>query len=129
MFKKNSSKYNARKILYDGQVFDSKKEYQRYLELKLLEKAGEIIELRRQVKYTLIPAQREPDTIGPKGGKIHGKVIEREVAYIADFAYLTKSGDIVVEDVKGYKNGQAYAVYTIKRKLMLERYGIRIKEI
>lgn len=129
MFRRNGTKYNARRILYDGQAFDSKKEYQRYCELKVLEAAGEITELRRQVKYIIIPAQREPDRTGARGGKIRGKVIEREAAYIADFVYLDRDGKTVVEDVKGYRDGQAYALFVIKRKLMLERYGIRVKEL
>ena len=77
----------------------------------------------------IIPTQREPDRTGARGGKIRGKVIEREAAYIADFVYFDREGNTVVEDVKGYRNGQAYAVFVLKRKLMLERYGIKIKEL
>jgi len=51
------SKYNSRKIERDGMVFDSVKEYRRYTELSLLEKAGEISDLQRQVKFRLIPPQ------------------------------------------------------------------------
>lgn len=123
-----SNKYNARKYIFNGVTFDSKKEAHRYSELLLLERAGEITDLKLQEKFVLIPAQREPDTIGARGGRIKGKVIEREVAYYADFYYV-QDGKPVVEDVKGYKGGGAYAVFTIKRKLMLWRYGIRIKEI
>lgn len=124
------SKYGAKKTVYDGITFDSKKEAKRYQELSLLESQGIIRDLRRQVKYTLIPAQREPNTIGERGGVIKGKLIEREVAYIADFVYYdTETGKEVVEDVKGCKDGGAYQVFTIKRKLMLYRYGIKIKEV
>ena len=62
------NKYHNRKYSADGEVFDSKREYQRWQELKLLEKAGEIAELRRQVPFELLPNQREPDKIGPRGG-------------------------------------------------------------
>ena len=52
---KKSSKYGNKKIEYNGEVFDSKKEYKRWCELKLLERAGKISDLKRQVKYVLIP--------------------------------------------------------------------------
>ena len=111
-------KYHNKKIEVDGMKFDSKKEYQRFLELSLLQRAGYISDLERQVKFILIPSQ-----------KINGKVVEREVTYKADFVYKDDSGQTVVEDVKGYKKGNAYYVFSIKRKLMLQLYGIQIKEI
>lgn len=113
-------KYKNRKCVVDGIEFDSRKEANRYTELKLMLKARKIKGLRRQVKYTLIPSQRGDDK----------KVIERECAYIADFVYTDcETGKEIVEDVKGYRGGGAYEVFKIKRKLMLERYGIRIKEV
>lgn len=119
-------KYGAKKLECDGMTFDSKHECQRYQELKILQKIGEISNLRRQVKYVLIPAQREPDTIGKRGGIIKGKLIERECSYIADFVYKdNKSDEIVVEDAKGMRTKE----YIIKRKLILFVYGIRIKEV
>ena len=117
------SKYNSRKISRDGETFDSQKEYRRWCELKLLERAGAITDLERQVKYVLIPAQREPDTVGARGGLIKGKLIERECAYIADFRY-ERDGELVVEDTKGVRTPD----YIMKRKLMLHVHGIRIKE-
>lgn len=111
----NWTKYNNKKITVDGQIFDSKKEANRYKELLLLEKAGEIKDLRTQVKFKLIPAQRDEAT---------GKVIERECSYKADFVY-EEEGETVVEDVKGFRTKD----YIIKRKLMLYRYGIRISEV
>ena len=120
------NKYGNRKIMFDGQTFDSKKEMRHYTELLLLEKAGKIKDLQRQVKFQLIPAQREPDTIGPKGGKKPGKLIEREVSYVADFVYTDlKTGQTVVVDTKGFRTKE----YTIKRKMMLYFHGIRIKEV
>lgn len=110
-------KYRSRKTVVDGAKFDSQKEANRYCELKILEKAGLIKGLERQKKFVLIPAHME--------GK---KIIERECSYVADFVYL-QNGDIVVEDVKGYKGGGAYQVFTIKRKLMLEKYGIKVREV
>lgn len=127
---KRYSKYNANPVIIDGIVFQSKKEGRRYEELKLAEAAGAIGDLQRQVRFELIPAQREPDTRGPKGGVIKGRLIERKVEYVADFVYIDlQTGEKVVEDVKGMREGTAYAVFKIKRKLMLERFGIRVKEI
>ena len=104
-----------------------KKELSRFKELKLLESSGTIQNLQRQVKFVLIPAQREPDTIGKRGGVIKGKVIEREVSYIADFTYK-KDRRTVVEDVKSPITRKE-ATYILKRKLMLHVHGIRITEI
>ena len=124
------NKYLAKPVYIDGIRFASKKEGKRYQELKLLEDSGDISDLRLQVHYDLIPAQREPDTIGKRGGIIKGKLLERKVEYIADFVYTdTKTGKTIVEDVKGTKNGEAYKLFTLKRKMMLWVHGIRIKEV
>lgn len=122
------SKYNSKKREYNGIQFDSTKEMKRYIFLKDLEGMGKIEDLRLQVKYVLIPCQREPMYFTPRGKLKLGNVIERECAYIADFVYK-EDGKEVVEDVKGYRKGPAYSLYTIKRKLMLEKYGIRIREV
>ena len=124
--KRFQNKYKNQKITIDNITFDSKKEADRYFELRILEKAGKIADLQRQVKYVLIPAQREADHIGPRGGIIKGKLIERECSYVADFVYKDlEKGELVVEDTKGFRTPE----YIIKRKLMLYQYGIRIKEI
>jgi hypothetical protein len=104
-------------------TFDSRKEYLRWCELCLLQKAGKVTNLQRQVKFILIPAQYEPDTIGKRGGVKRGKLIERECSYMADFTYI-ENGKIVVEDVKGFKTPE----YRLKKKLLLFLQGIRIKE-
>ena len=130
-YRQPRNKFNARK----SGGFDSRKEERRWQQLKLMERAGEIDDLRRQVKYVLIPAQREQSGEVFKRGKNKGKhkpgrVIEKEVAYIADFVYHDINTDReVVEDVKGYRDGAAYKIFAIKRKLLLWRYGIRIKEV
>ncbi len=111
------SKYKSRKTAADGIEFDSCKEAQRYHALKMLERAGEIQGLRCQVPYELIDRQKRPS-----GG------MERAVRYIADFVYQ-RDGRTVVEDVKGYRRGTAYNVFSIKRKLMLERHGIEVVEV
>ena len=119
-----STKYHSKKVELDGVKFDSKKEAKRYRELLLLERAGGIKDLQTQVKYELVPSQKD----------MSGRVIERAVNYIADFVYTDISGPVqklIVEDVKGYRNtkGGAYALYSIKRKLMLYKFGIRITEV
>lgn len=93
--------------------FDSKKERDRYYELRLMERAGIIQGLERQVKFELIPAQ-------PKANL-------RATCYNADFCYW-QDGHFVVEDVKGYKKGSAYQLFMIKKKLMYQKYGHIIKE-
>lgn len=123
------SKYGNRKTVANGIEFDSQKEARRYQELLLLERSGKISNLRLQVKYVLIPTQRAPSLevykSGPKKGmRKPGKVLENECAYIADFVY-TQDGSEIVEDAKGMRT----SVYRIKRKLMLERYGIQINEV
>lgn len=107
------SKYRNHTVTVDGITFDSLKEYRRYCELRLLEKAGEITDLQTQVKFVLIPSQ-----------KIGGKVVERDCSYLADFVYV-QDGKKVVEDTKGFKTKD----YIIKRKLMLWVHGIRIMEV
>lgn len=92
--------------------------------MALLERAGQITDLQRQVKFVLIPAQYEPNTIGVRGGVKKGKLLERETSYVADFVY-TQDGKQVVEDTKGFRTKD----YIIKRKLMLWVHGIGIKEV
>lgn len=107
------SKFNARKTVVDGITFDSRKEAMRWQELKLLERAGEIIGLRRQVRFELIPSF-ECD------GKHY-----RPATYIADFTYTdTKTGKKIVEDVKGMRTD----VYKLKAKMFAHKYGVSILE-
>ena len=93
--------------MVDGIRFDSKKEANRYCELKLLEKGGIISNLALQVPYTLVESTK------------YGRAIK----YVADFVYK-ENGNTIVEDVKGVKT----PVYKIKKRLMAEKYGIVIKE-
>jgi hypothetical protein len=106
------SKYNAVRTEVDGIVFDSRREAQRWCELCLLSAAGEIQDLRRQVKFELVPK------FEANGVKYRG------VSYIADFTYL-KNNQLVVEDVKGVKT----TVYALKRQLMAWKQGITITEV
>lgn len=127
-------KYKNKKVIVDGITFDSKREGRRYTELKLLQKAGEIKGLELQKPFVLIPAQYEYyERYGKKGQRLKDgkRCIEKSCVYIADFTYIDKNGETVVEDVKGYKDPSSagFAKFVIKRKLMLYVYGIRIKEI
>lgn len=121
------SKYGAKKCIVNGITFDSRKEARRYQELLLLVRAGVIQELQRQVKFVLIPSQYETyERYGKNGNRLQDgtRLVERECAYVADFVY-TEDGKLVVEDVKGLRTKD----YIIKRKLMLHKYGIRVKEV
>jgi dsDNA-specific endonuclease/ATPase MutS2 len=100
-------------VTRNGEAFDSAKEARRYGELVLLERAGQISDLKRQVRFELIPTQYE-----------NGKCVERAVHYVADFVYKDNYKEIV-EDAKGFRTKD----YIIKRKLMLFIHGIRIKEV
>lgn len=107
------SKYHAKKTVVDGIIFDSRKEADRYLVLKGMEEDGLIENLRRQVRYELVPAF-----------DVDGKHY-RPVYYVADFVYMDKeTGKEVVEDVKGVRTD----VYRLKSKLFARRYGMSIRE-
>lgn len=108
--KKKGNKYGAKRT--GGHA--SQKEHERANELKLMQRAGLISNLREQVKFVLIPTQRDSQ----------GNLIERECSYYADFVY-DKDGVTVVEDTKGFRTPE----YKLKRKLMLHVHGISIKEI
>lgn len=105
------SKYHAKKTCVDGITFDSKREADRYVVLKDMEENGAIEDLRRQVRYELIPAF-----------DVDGRHY-RPVYYVADFVYR-EDGKEVVEDVKGMRTD----VYRLKSKLFASRYGKAIKE-
>lgn len=107
------SKYHAKKTVVDGITFDSAREARRYSELKLLERAGAIRDLKRQVRYELIPAF-------DAGGKHY-----RPTSYVADFVYTDcKTGTEVVEDVKGVRTD----VYRLKSKMFAHKFGVVILE-
>lgn len=94
------NKFKAKKIKVDGMIFDSKREYKRFLYLLELEKEQKISHLDRQVKFELLPKQ--------KG--------ERAITYLADFVYVD-NGVLVVEDVKS-KITKKQTDYILKRKMI-----------
>lgn len=133
MSRKRRTKCGNIKVTVDGIEFDSKKEANRYCELKLLQRAGRITELELQKEFELIPAQYETfPRYGKTGKRLQDgkRCIEKSCVYKADFAYK-QGGQQIVEDVKGYRDpaSAAYAKFVIKRKLLLWRFGIRIIEI
>lgn len=107
------SKYHNQKCVYKGIKFDSKKEMAYFIKLELLEQAGEIHDLKRQVDFDLIETFR-----------LNGKTY-RKTKYIADFTYLDKDNKYHVVDTKGVRTD----VYKLKKKLMAWKYGIEIEEI
>ena len=92
--------------------FDSRREEKRYNELLLLQRAGKIHGLTRQVGFPLLPAQYKD-----------GKCIFKSRRYVADFTYWIDDV-FVVEDCKGFKTD----VYKLKKAMMYDKYGILIKE-
>ena len=119
------NKYHAKKVVFDGITFDSKKEGLRYLKLKDMEQSGEITNLERQVRFEIVPGVYQEEEIQLKTKtKIIKKCIQRPVTYIADFVY--KIGDkTVVEDTKGFRTKE----YELKKKLMLALLNIKITEV
>lgn len=107
------NKYHNKKVTVDGLTFDSIKEANRWQELKLMERAGKITGLSRQLWIEIVPKT-----------KLH-----RARHYVADFVYFDKEqGKTIYEDVKGYKKGLAYQMFTLKRDILYWRHGIEIKE-
>ena len=106
------NKYGAKKIEVNGEKFDSKLEYSRWCELVVLEKAGVVLELKRQVPFILAPSVKFYDE----------KRALPPMKYIADFTYI-ENGVLVVEDVKGVQTPD----FRMKRRLMITVHGIQIR--
>lgn len=120
-------KYGNHKVTVGGIEFDSKKEARRWLELDVMQRAGQIHDLRRQVEFELIPAQYESyERYGKKGQRLKDgqRCIEKKCSYVADFVYV-QDEKVVVEDTKGFRTKD----YAIKRKLMAYIHGIRVREV
>ena len=123
-------KYKNTKVEWKGMTFDSKKELARWLVLKGAENNGLISDLKRQVKYELVPGIKERyiEHLKTKD-KIKERIVQMPISYKCDFQYV-KDGKIVVEDVKASKNLSAIdKSFILKDKLMFFVYGIRIKKV
>lgn len=108
------AKYHNKKVSYDGYTFDSIREKNYYIKLKLLEKAGKIKELELQKEYELQPSYKL------------GNKTSRKITYRADFTYKTTEDDkLHVIDVKGFRTD----VYRLKKKIFEYKYKIEIEEI
>lgn len=103
------TKYNAVRTVVDNITFASKKEANRYFELKVLQHAGDISELKCQPRFPLVV----------RGTKV--------CTYVADFAYRNRAGEFVVEDVKSKPT--MTAAYRLKKKLLQALEGITITEV
>lgn len=104
---KRANKYGAVKTIFGDEVFDSRREAARWIELRHLQTAGEISGLERQVRFPL---------------KVVGKLI---CTYVADFVYRDKAGVLVVEDSKGCRTRE----YITKAKLFAALHGFPIREV
>lgn len=104
-------KYKAKATFLDGHRFASKAEAERYAELRLLERARQIVDLELQPRYTL----------EHNGVKL--------TTYVGDARYKERDADgrlvVIVEDTKGVRT----AVYELKKRLMLSLLGIAIREV
>lgn len=109
------AKYGNRKVKWQGETFDSEWELTRWRELKWLERKGIVSDVQRQVKFILIPTQRDD----------HGKLLYKECSYYADFVYLDEDGRQHVEDAKGVET----EVFNIKRKLMYLEFGVMVEVV
>ncbi len=104
--KKNKSKYGNTRVLFEDTWFDSKKELARFLQLRMLEKVGEI---------TGLIYHPDPYELNPGG--------TYSLKYEPDFTYYRK-GEFIVEDCKGYRT----KIYLKKRGLMEKVHNIKIYE-
>lgn len=104
---KKKNKFKAVKVVLDGHKFPSKREAKRYAELKLLEQLGDVEMLCLQVKFPVV---------------INGIEV---FTYIADFTYVDRNGDDVIEDAKGMRT----PLYRLKRKCVEAMYGVKIVEV
>jgi hypothetical protein len=111
-FRPKKSKYGNKKITDSkNNKFDSKKEYERWLTLQILQSKGIIQGLQRQVPYILIPSY---------------KGIQQRISYVADFVYYEK-GKRIIEDVKSDIT-RKHPLYVVKKKLLYHFHKIQIKE-
>lgn len=114
-FRRVASKYGAKKTQVDGITFASKAEAARYIELKALERAGQIAQLELQPKFELVPSVKYKDAARATPA----------MRYVADFRYIDHLGSVVIEDVKGMKTRE----YQMKKHLMKFVHGIDITEV
>lgn len=103
--RKNANKYNSQKTVVDGITFDSQKEAKKWQTLDAMQSMGRISKLRHHVTFDLVV----------------NKVFIGQ--YVADFVYVGNTGQLVIDDTKGYKKGSAWQLFCWKAKLMKAIYG------
>jgi hypothetical protein len=111
--KPRKHKYNAKPCEVNGIKYRSQKEMKRHQDLLLMERAGEIADLKREVKFEIAPPL-----------KLDEKITTKPIVYIADFTYLDKQGKLITEDTKGFRT----PVYRLKKRLMKLFLNIDILE-
>jgi hypothetical protein len=117
------SKFGNKPVTVDGVTYDSTNEYRRWCFLQLMEKAGEISNLRYHVKFELIPQITKEEIVHLKTkDKVVTKVVQSARYYEADFVYTNKKGEEIVEDFKG----QETDLFKFKAALFFYRYGKQI---
>lgn len=124
-----ASKYGNKTIYTQEGKFDSRKEYRRWTELRLMERDGIIAGLRRQVRYEIIPAiwEDRPKQLKTKI-KMERRCVQMAAHYTADFVYTdVATGKTIVEDVKG-RDATKTEAYGLRKKLMRYVHGIEIVE-
>ena len=120
-------KYGNTKVVVDDIVFDSKREYQRYEFLKLMEHGGIVRDLKRQVKYELIPKITHIETVHMKTkDKQVERVDQLPITYTCDFEYvIVETGELITEDVKISKQ-MIPKEFSLKAKLFFWKTGRKI---
>ena len=109
------SKYRATPTQIDGENYRSKREAGRHQALLLLQRAGHIAGLVREVPFVLAPKV-----------KIEGETRARPaLRYVADFVYTTADGRMVIEDAKGFRT----PVYRVKKHLMKTVHNVDVVEV
>lgn len=125
---KGREKYGNKKVVVEGEVYDSKREYQRHIELLDMQHKGKISNLKRQVTFILLPKIVESTEVKLKTKvKLVERVVQRDVKYTCDFTYNDEDGKYIVEDVKISKS-LLPKEYVLKKKMLRYFYGIDIKE-
>lgn len=121
-------KYGNRETVICGEKFDSAKEGRRYLYLLDAQKRGIISDLKRQVRFELIPAVTEEYVVHLKTkDKVKTRTVQLPITYTCDFQYI-KDGELVVEDVKPSPKILPKE-FLLKKKMMLALKGIKVKMV
>lgn len=124
--REKGKKYGNKTVLHEGEKYDSKKELNRFLFLRDAERRGLISDLKRQVKFELIPAIKEQQIVHLKTkDKIIERTVQLAISYTCDFSYM-KDGQLVIEDVKASPQ-MLPKEFQLKFKMMRYFHGITVR--